>query len=166
MLRITLSMNLSAKHESPCSGRFYKVTLLCCLNHFSTSTVCLLFWKEKVKAQGEGPDVRLILSDPSSLFPLGLSLNTSVWLEKGMALLEETLLFYVWSLGFGVLLSLQSSNKLLWLYTCCMHDTPLSLGAVAVPKKYTPAIPRPRLWMGWENVFLISNSYPEITSED
>lgn len=56
MLRVILSMNFSAKYESLCPHGFYKVILLCCLNHFSMSTVYLQVLKEKVKAQGGRPD--------------------------------------------------------------------------------------------------------------
>lgn len=58
MLRIILSVNFSAKHESHYPSGFFKVILLSCLNQFSMNTLCLLFLKKKVKAQGGGPDSR------------------------------------------------------------------------------------------------------------
>lgn len=46
---------------------------------------------------GEGPGwragVQLTLPDPSSLFPPGSSLNKGVQLQKGIAVLQDTLLF-------------------------------------------------------------------------
>lgn len=49
-----------------------------------------------------------------------------------------------------------------------MQNISLSLEAVAAQKtKHTLAITGLRIWMGGQNMFLISNGYPEeITSED
>lgn len=156
-----------AKHQLPCPGGFYRVTILCRLNHFSLSTVCLLFWKQ-AKAQGEG----LVCGSPCqtqahSLYPDHLSTKGCNCKREWLCSRTPFSSVLAWSPGFYVLLSLQSSNKLHWLYSWCIQSISLSLGAMAVPKKYTSAIPTPRFWTGWQSMFLILNGYPEeITSKD
>lgn len=125
------------------------------------------FWKQG-KAQGEGPVCSSPCQTQAHSFPPD-HLSTKGCNCKRELLCSRTPFSSVlaWSPGFYVLLSLKSSYKLHWLYTCSIQSIPLSLGAMAVPKKYTSAIPMPRLWTGWQSMFLILNGYPEeITSED
>lgn len=41
-----------AKHQLPCPGGFYRVTILCRLNHFSLSTVCCFGSRRRPRVKG------------------------------------------------------------------------------------------------------------------
>lgn len=133
MLRLTLSVNCSAKHESHCPSGFYKVILLHCWDNVPTSTV-YSFSMEKVKAQGGG-------QTPDVTHPVSTKFTPCTWIVsqrwhvtgKENGSIPGNPSVSAFSVQFSIQLSLQS-NKLHQLYTCCMQNILLSLEAVAAQK--------------------------------